>query len=126
VILRRLIVGAGVVIAVIAVGAFLVNILGQPPRRTETGVVIAVDSTSLTNVKGFTIRTADGRTVAFTLGPLENASQFAPGHLNEHVATAVPVLVTYRDENGQRVVVRLEDAPGASPRPIASPIPTAS
>jgi hypothetical protein len=126
VILRRLIVGAGVVIAVIAVGAFLVNILGQPPRRTETGVVIAVDSTSLTNVKGFTIRTADGRTVAFTLGPLENASQFAPGHLNEHVATAVPVLVTYRDENGQRVVVRLEDAPGASPRPIASPIPAAS
>jgi len=65
-------------------------------------------------------------TVAFTLGPLENASQFAPGHLNEHVATAVPVLVTYRDDNGQRVVVRLEDAPGASPRPIASPIPTAS
>jgi hypothetical protein len=126
VILRRLIVGAGVVIAVIAVGAFLVNILGQPPRRTETGVVIAVDSTSLTNVKGFTIRTADGRTVAFTLGPLENASQFAPGHLNEHVATAVPVLVTYRDENGQRVVVRLEDAPGASPRAIASPIPAAS
>jgi hypothetical protein len=126
VILRRLIVGAGVVIAVIAVGAFLVNILGQPPRRTETGVVIAVDSTSLTNVKGFTIRTADGRTVAFTLGPLENASQFAPGHLNEHVATAVPVLVTYRDENGQRVVVRLEDAPGASPRSIASPIPAAS
>ena len=123
---RRLIVGAGVVIAVIAVGAFLVSILGQPPRQTETGVVIAVDSTSLTNVKGFTIRTADGRTVAFTLGPLENASQFAPGHLNEHVATAVPVLVTYRDENGQRVVVRLEDAPGASPRPIASPIPAAS
>jgi hypothetical protein len=36
------------------------------------------------------------------------------------------VLVTYRDENGQRVVVRLEDAPGASPRPIASPIPAAS
>jgi hypothetical protein len=126
VIRRRLIVGAGVVIAVIAVGAFLVNILGQPPRQTETGVVIAVDSTSLTNVRGFTIRTPDGRTVAFTLGPLENASQFAPGHLNEHVATAVPVLVTYRDDNGQRVVVRLEDAPGASPRPIASPIPTAS
>jgi len=126
VIRRRLIVGAGVVIAVIAVGAFLVNILGKPPRQTETGVVIAVDSTSLTNVKGFTIRTADGRTVAFTLGPLENASQFAPGHLNEHVATAVPVLVTYRDKNGQRVVVRLEDAPGASPRPIAPPIPAAS
>ena len=125
-ILRRVLVGVGVVVAVLAVGALLASTLGQPPRQTETGVVIAVDSTSLTNVKGFTIRTADGRTVAFTLGPLENASQFAPGHLNEHVATAVPVLVTYRDENGQRVVVRLEDAPGASPRSIASPIPAAS
>ncbi|MFL5749645.1 MAG: hypothetical protein ACJ767_03390 [Chloroflexota bacterium] len=113
-ILRRLLVGAGVVLAVLAIGAFLATTLAQPPRQTETGVVIAVDSTSLTNVRGFTIRTSDGRTVAFTLGQLENASQFAPGHLNEHVATAVPVLVTYRVENGQRMVVRLEDAAAAA------------
>ena len=117
---RAVVVGVGLVIALVAAGAFLATTLGQPPRRMETGVVIAVDSTSLTDVKGFTIRTPDGRTVKFTLGPLENASQFAPGHLNEHVATAVPVLVTYRDENGQRVVVRLEDAPGGS-LPPASP-----
>ena len=117
---RSVVVGAGLVIALVAAAAFLATTLGQPPRQTETGVVIAVDSTSLTNVKGFTIRTPDGRTVTFTLGPLENASQFAPGHLNEHVATAVPVLVTYRDENGQRVVVRLEDAVTASPSPSPS------
>ncbi len=117
---RSVVVGAGLVIALVAAGAFLATTLGQP-RQTETGVVIAVDSTSLTNVKGFTIRTPDGRTVKFTLGPLENASQFAPGHLNEHVATAVPVLVTYHDENGQRVVIRLEDAVTASPTPSPSP-----
>ena len=119
-ILRRLLVGLGVVVAVLAVGALLASTLAQPPRQTETGVVIAVDSSSLTDVRGFTIRTQDGRTVAFTLGRLENGSQFAPGHLNEHVATAVPVLVTYQDANGERVVVRLEDAVLASPSAAAS------
>jgi len=122
VILRRLVIGAGVVIAVLAVGALLASTLAQPPRQTETGVVIAVDSESLTNVRGFTVRTPDGRTVEFKLGQLENASQFAPGHLNEHMATAVPVLVTYQDVNGARVVVRLEDA--IVPSPIPSPGPS--
>ena len=116
-ILRRLLVGVGVVVAVLAVGALLASTLAQPPRQTDTGVVIAVDSQSLTNVTGFSIRTADGRTVAFKLGQLENASEFAPGHLNEHIATAVPVLVTYQDVNGAKVVVRLEDAVAASPIP---------
>jgi hypothetical protein len=121
---RSIVVGAGLVIALVAAAAFLITTAAQPPRQTETGVVIAVDSTSLTNVKGFTIRTPDGRTVAFKLGQLENASQFAPGHLNEHIATAIPVLVTYQDKDGERVVVRLEDAPGASPRATASPSPS--
>ena len=118
---RSVVVGAGLAVALLAVAAIIVSTVAQPPRQTETGVVIAVDSTSLTNVKGFTIRTRDGRTMKFTLGPLENASQFAPGHLNEHVATAVPVLVTYHDENGQRVVIRLEDAVAASATPSPSP-----
>ena len=121
---RSIVVGAGLVIALVAAAAFVVTTAAQPPRQTETGVVIAVDSTSLTNVKGFTIRTPDGRTVPFKLGQLENASQFAPGHLNEHIATAIPVLVTYQDKDGERVVVRLEDAPGASPRATTSPSPS--
>ena len=107
---RRAAVGIGVAVAAIALVVILGTSLLQPPRQTETGVVIAVDSTSLTDVRGFTIRTPDGRTVAFRLGQLENGAAFPPGHLGEHEATAVPVLVTYRDENGERVVVRLEDA----------------
>jgi hypothetical protein len=114
VILRRLLVGLGVVVAVLAIGAVLGSTISQPPRQTETGVVIAVDATSLTNVQGFTIRTPDGRTVAFTLGQVDNGAQFPPGHLGEHMATAVPVVVTYRDENGTRVAVHLEDAVAAA------------
>jgi len=113
---RTAVVGVGLVIALVAVLAILVTLLQEPPLQTETGVVIAVDAASLTDVRGFTIRTADGRTVVFRLGELENGTEFPPGHLGEHVATAVPVLVTYRDDGGDRVVVRLDDA-FASPGP---------
>jgi hypothetical protein len=113
---RTAVVGVGLVITLVAVVAILTSMLGRPSQQTETGVVIAVDAASLTDVRGFTIRTADGRTVIFRLGELENGTEFPPGHLGEHIATAVPVLVTYRDESGERVVVRLEDA-------IASPSP---
>ncbi|HET9345442.1 MAG TPA: hypothetical protein VFO05_07055 [Candidatus Limnocylindrales bacterium] len=114
---RAIVVAVGLAVAGVALIALLVATLAQPPRQTETGIVISVDSASLTDVRGFTIRTPDGRTVAFRLGPLENGAQFPPGHLGEHITTAVPVLVTYRDESGERVVVRLEDA-------VASPAPS--
>ena len=107
---RAAVVGIGIIIALVAIVAILANTLGQPARQTETGVVIAVDAASLTDVRGFTIRTADGQTVVFRLGELENGTEFPPGHLGEHIATAVPGLVTYREENGERVVVRLDDA----------------
>jgi len=107
---RTAVVGAGLVVALVAILAIVVTLLNQPPRQTETGVVIAVDAASLTDVRGFTIRTAGGQTVVFRLGELENGTEFPPGHLGEHIATAVPVLVTYREENGERVVVRLDDA----------------
>jgi hypothetical protein len=110
-----------VLVAVVAAAALVVAILAQPPRRTETGIVIAVDAASLTDVRGFTIRTSDGRTVAFRMGQLENGTQFPPGHLSEHMATAVPVLVTYHDENGERVVVRLDDGVAPSSTAPASP-----
>ena len=79
-------------------------------RGLELPSAVTVDAASLTDVRGFTIRTADGQTVVFRLGELENGTEFPPGHLGEHIATAVPVLVTYREENGERVVVRLEAA----------------
>jgi hypothetical protein len=107
---RTAAVGVGLIIALVAVAAIVATTFGQKSRQTDTGVVIAVDAASLTDVRGFTIRRADGQTVVFRIGDLENGTEFPPGHLGEHMATAVPVVVTYRDENGQRVVVRIEDA----------------
>jgi hypothetical protein len=112
---RRAFVVGGVLIAVVAIGAVLLSTLSRPADRTETGVVIDVDAASLGDVRGFTLRTNDGRSVTFTLGPLQNPTEFAPGHLAEHQATSTPIVVTYRDEAGARVAVRLEDAPLESP-----------
>jgi hypothetical protein len=121
---RRGVVWIGLMIAVAALGFVVVSAFGQAPRQTETGLVIAVDSSGLTNVRGFTIRTDDGRTVAFRIGALENGAQFAPGHLLEHRATGVKIVVTYRQVNGEFVAIRLDDAPGASPTGSSAPSPT--
>jgi hypothetical protein len=112
---RRIGVGAGLLIALGALVIVIWSIAGQAPSQTETGLVVAVESSSLTDVRGFSVRTNDGRTVAFKIGVLENGAQFPPGHLLEHVATGVKVVVTYRQENGERVATRIDDAPGASP-----------
>ena len=119
---RRVGVGAGLLVAVAALIVGVVSAVGQAPG-TETGLVVAVDSSGLTDVRGFSIRTGDGRTVAFRIGVLENGAQFPPGHLLEHAATGVRIVVTYRRENGELVAIRLEDAP-ASPGASAAPSPT--
>jgi uncharacterized protein (DUF58 family) len=112
---RGAIAALGIAIALLA-GIFVVATTAlRPPPKTEVGVVVSVDSVSLTDVRAFTIRTPDGRTVEFRIGQLENGAQFPPSHLNVHQVDAVPVRVTYRDENGEHVAFRLEDAPVASP-----------
>ena len=107
---RTAIVGLGVAVGILAGLAVVASSLGRPAPRTEVGVVVFVDSVSLTDVREFAIRTAEGRTVQFRVGQLENGSQFPPGHLGEHQATSVPVRVTYRDEGGVLVAIRLDDA----------------
>ena len=47
----------------------------------------------------------------FQLDQLENGTEFPPGHLVEHQATAEPVQVWYRDEAGTLHAIRIEDAP---------------
>jgi hypothetical protein len=121
---RGAVVWIGIAIAVVAIGFAVVSAFGQAPRQTETGLVIAVDSSGLTDVRGFTIRTDDGRTVVFRIGALENGAQFPPGHLLEHRATGVKIVVTYRQGNGELVAIRLDDAPGASPTGSSPPSPT--
>ena len=82
-----------------------------PQYDPYVGVVIAVDAASLTDIRSFTIRTRGGSTYEFKLGTLENATEFSPSHLTEHMATSAPIRVWYRMEGSQAVAYRLEDAP---------------
>jgi hypothetical protein len=76
------------------------------------GVIVAVDASSLSDVRGFTLRPTNVPfSFAFKLGTLENGADFPPSHLAEHQVTSEPVRVHFRLENGERVVFRLEDAP---------------
>jgi hypothetical protein len=82
-----------------------------PPGTTEVvGVIVAVDSAGLGTVNGFTLRESGGALTTFGLAALENGTEFPPGHLAEHQATAQPVRVWYRDEAGTHLAIRILDA----------------
>ena len=108
---RRLAILAAAIAAVVLIAVAATTILGGPGRQVATGTVVSVEATSLTNVAAFSIRTSDGSTMDFRVGHLENAATFPPGHLAEHKVSLVPVRVTYLEEGGAHVAVRIEDAP---------------
>ena len=118
---RRLFVVALVVL--VAVVGLATIILGAPPpdggppsgTTAVEGVIVAVDSQSLSDVRSFDLRTTDGSVRRFVLTALENGTEFPPGHLVEHSATAQPVRVWYRTEAGVDLAIRLEDAGAAPP-----------
>jgi hypothetical protein len=107
-----------VVVAITAVAALVLSdtTLLDPDGPSDTasvvGVIVAIDSAGLGDVRGFTLRQVGGKTLEFRLGELENPTEFPPGHLAEHQATAQPVRVWYRMEGAERFAVRLEDAGG--------------
>ena len=76
-----------------------------------TGVVVAVEGQGLGDITAFTLRIAGGELQTFSLRALQNGTEFPPGHLAEHQATAAPVRVWFRTEGGERLAIRLEDAP---------------
>ncbi len=107
----RIVLLIAAVAAVVGVAFGAATILGGPGRQVETGIVVAVQATSLTNVEGFSIRTADGRTVAFRITSLENAATFPQGHLAEHKVSLAIVQVTFIADGAVNRAVRVEDAP---------------
>lgn len=107
----RIILLIAAVAAVVGVSFGAATILGGPGRQVETGIVVDVQATSLTNVEGFSIRTADGRIVAFRIAGLENAATFPPGHLAEHKVSLTTVRVTFIADGSVNRAVRVEDAP---------------
>ncbi len=104
-----LLIAAVAAVVLVAVGA--ATILGGPGRQVEAGIVIDVQAISLTNVEGFSIRTGDGRVVAFRITSLETAASFPPGHLAEHRVSLARIRVTYIVDGAVNRAVRIEDAP---------------
>ena len=83
---------------------------GAPPTSPIVGVVTNVESGGLNEVSSFDLRTDDGATYTFEIGDLENAAEFPPGHLREHMATSSPVRVFFDVDGATLLVTRLEDA----------------
>ncbi|MBF6606288.1 MAG: hypothetical protein IVW53_11970 [Chloroflexi bacterium] len=74
-----------------------------------TGIITNVRSAGLDKVEGFTLRTADGTTISFVIGRLDDPAQFPPGHLAEHQASLQRVVVSFTVVDGQFVVYHLAD-----------------
>lgn len=85
------------------------------PGSPVDGVVLTIDASGLSQVHGFTLRTAAGQTYTFLIGNLEDPIAFPPGHLAEHQANALPVRVYFVPGPAGLVAYRLEDAPRSSP-----------
>ena len=86
-----------------------------PSSSPIEGVVVHVESTGLTQVTSFDLRTASGAVYSFLLSELTNGTEFPPGHLAEHQANAVPVRVYFAITGRMLFATRLEDAPAPPP-----------
>ena len=78
-----------------------------PPSPVD-GVVVAVDSAGLGQVKGFTLRLRDGSSVTLHSAHLENATEFSPSHLSRApgVERAGPRLLSARRRRARRLPPR--------------------
>ena len=100
-------------VAAVGLATFLLAAPSDAPPGDATsvdGVIVGVDSQSLSNVTSFELRASDGAIHRFGLALLENGTEFPPGHLLEHSVTAQPVRVWYRTVDGVDQAIRLEDA----------------
>jgi len=90
------------------------------PVQTVTGIVIAVDGSSIGSVDQVAVRTADGTVLQFDVDRLDINNGLPPQHLREHLATGIPIVVEYVVEGERNVALRYNDAPGANASPSAS------
>jgi hypothetical protein len=117
--------GALAIVAAVAVVAVVVGLglfsigtcacsAAPPPSSPIDGVVVGVDSEGLGRIRSFSLLSA-GTTYELQLGDLENAPEFSPSHLSEHLASSEPIRAWFRVTGGVEVVFRLEDAPEVVP-----------
>lgn len=79
----------------------------EPPSQL-TGVIVDVDAKTLTEVKGFTLR-SEGETYEILLAPEANLG-FPPSHLNEHSISGDPVTVDLVTRDGRLYALSVADA----------------
>ena len=92
-------------------GGTATDSLAPSAESKVDGLVIDIVTTGPVDVASFTVRTAGGELVEFTVGTLDvSGDGFPAEHLGEHRIAAEPVAVFYRDEDGKHVAYRLEDA----------------
>jgi hypothetical protein len=103
-------------LAIVAVAVGAPVVLWFTRTEVSCGVVIDIEQASITDVRSFSLRTADGVTSSFSIVPSRLApTSFVPGHLREHRALATPVCVTFRPTEVPPVALDLQDqAPPAS------------
>lgn len=102
---------AVVLMAVVAACGGAATAPSQSSGLRAEGLIVDVVATGPLEVSSFTIRTADGQPMSFTIGTLDLTGGGFPGeHLSEHRVAAEPVVVLYRDEGGAHVAYKLLDA----------------
>jgi hypothetical protein len=74
-----------------------------------TGVVLDVESRTITDVRAFTMR-SEGEECEILIDP-DRDYGFALPHLNEHRVSADPVTVKAEVRDGELVALSIEDAP---------------
>jgi hypothetical protein len=95
--------------AAAAVLALLIVACGSG-QRSASGIVISVAGSSPAEISTFTLRTDEGELLDFEIGTLQTGGQsFPAAHLREHQASASPIEVLYRVEDGRRIALRLSD-----------------
>ena len=80
-------------------------------ESSETGAILDVTGSSLTQVDSFTLLVADGEVLTFYIAPdasKDPAEGFIPGHMRGHSLAAEQVTVYCRDEGGVLLALRLE------------------
>ena len=100
--------GLAVLLAALALVAFACG----GGDRSESGVILDVDGSSLTQVDSFTLLDDDGEVLTFQIAPdasRELADGFFPGHMRGHALAAERVTVYFREEDGVLLALRLED-----------------
>ena len=93
-------------VAIVALAGCGSDAAGGP--REATGVVLAVDARSLTDVRSFTLKTQD-ETLEIRIDPDADYS-FPPSHLRNHALSGEPVRVELDERGGDLFATEMEDA----------------